>query len=151
MKELAELEGRLAQALDRIAQGLEGLPRGHSADAAVTEALAQERARSSQLTEALHHARATRTEDEQIAGLIGWIDVQAQEMQRLRRSNAELRKTVTALREAAQAGLSDPSLVNQALEVELEALRVARSAEAAELDEILSELDPLLTAHSDGA
>ncbi len=40
--------------------------------------------------------------------------------------------------------MTEPHLLNRAMMTELEALRAARAADVAEMDEILSELKPLI-------
>ncbi len=49
-----------------------------------------------------------------------------------------------ALREAQAEGLQEPHLIIRAMQAELEALRATRLSEMAEMDEILSELKPLI-------
>jgi hypothetical protein len=48
------------------------------------------------------------------------------------------------MRRAQTANLADPEQINRAMAAELEAMRVARLSEVAELDEIMAELDPLI-------
>jgi hypothetical protein len=55
-----------------------------------------------------------------------------------------LREVQRALREAHEAGLSEPHLINKSMLAELESLRAARQAEAVEIAEILEELSPLI-------
>jgi chromosome segregation ATPase len=66
------------------------------------------------------------------------------ELQRLRQVNAELREINDQLRQAVEAGISEPHLVNKAMMAELDALRATRAADAAEMDAILGELRPIL-------
>ncbi len=66
------------------------------------------------------------------------------QLQALRRSNAELREVAGELREAMEAELADPELIDRAMAAELGALRAERDAEVAELDAVLSELKPLV-------
>lgn len=66
------------------------------------------------------------------------------DLQRLRKANDQLRAANTALREANEAGVGEPSLINQAMLAELEALRASRATDAAEAKAILSRLEPLL-------
>jgi len=65
-------------------------------------------------------------------------------MQKIRRVNAQLRENNRALREANAGGLAEPHLINKSMLAELDALRSAREADRAELDEILGELAPLV-------
>lgn len=171
MQDIAELERRIAFALARIGKGVEALAaRPAAADpappqpdpepdraalAALQEALDEERIVSAQLAERL---RAVKERDAQtIAALEARVqqvtrqlDVQGLELQRMRKTSIQLREHLRALREAQEAGLTDPALLNKAMATELEALRAARHAELAEMDEILAELAPLLTEeHAD--
>ena len=66
------------------------------------------------------------------------------DLQRLRKANDQLREANAALREANEAGVGEPSLINQAMLAELEALRASRATDAAEAKAILSRLEPLL-------
>ena len=72
------------------------------------------------------------------------LDVQGLELQRMRKVTVQLREQLARLREAAEAGTTEPHLINKAMMAELEALRAARASEIAEMDEILSELSPLI-------
>jgi predicted nucleic acid-binding Zn-ribbon protein len=73
------------------------------------------------------------------------------ELQRLRQVNAELREINDQLRQAVEAGLSEPHLVNKAMMAELDALRATRAADAAEMDAILGELRPILQQEAEDA
>lgn len=73
------------------------------------------------------------------------LDVQGLEMQRMRKTVVQLRENLRSLRDAQIANLADPDQINRAMLAELEAMRVARLSEVAEMDEILSELTPLIT------
>jgi flagellar biosynthesis/type III secretory pathway protein FliH len=170
MQDTVELERRITAALDRIGQGIEALgpAAAPAADAPaapagpdLAQALDDERMANAQLTERLKAARereaqavaeahaAGRAEAEaeargRIDRMTRQLDVQALEMQRMRKTVVQLRETLRALHEAAAAGLSDPSLVNRALLAEADALRAARQGELALMDEILEELAPLI-------
>ncbi len=157
MKDLAELEGRITLALDRITLGLEALPPPgpsekeiqlmHELEAA-TAALEKERASNAALTDALREALARPGAGSNDAA--ARADRQAQEMQRVRETNRHLRHVIGRLREAEAAKVGDAELVNTALKAELDALRADRAAERSELDEILAELEPLLEEGADG-
>lgn len=67
------------------------------------------------------------------------------DVQRLRQSNEQLRAVNAALREANQAAVGEPSLINRAMLAELEGLRATRATDAAEAGAILARLEPLLT------
>jgi chromosome segregation ATPase len=62
----------------------------------------------------------------------------------IKRTNGELRATMRSLRDAQTAGLTDAHLINQAVLTELEALRRAHETDRAEMDEILSAMEPIL-------
>ncbi len=67
------------------------------------------------------------------------------DLQRLRKANAQLQETVEELRKAVADGLPDAELLNRATEAELEAIRAARATDAAEAHAVLARLEPLLT------
>ncbi|GAA3872050.1 hypothetical protein [Celeribacter arenosi] len=161
MGEISEYEARITAALERIGRAVAVAE--ERADAAgdgsggiaseeleaevgrLREALEAEQETNSQLearVRAIHEKQKTH-----VAGLEGEVErLRRQlmdhdgEMQSLRRVNAQLRDNNNALRAANEAGLADPALVNEALASELESLRVARSADALELDAILTDL-----------
>ena len=55
-----------------------------------------------------------------------------------------------ALREANEAGVGEPHLINKAMLAELEGLRATRAADAAEAAAILDRLDPLVNGAAQG-
>lgn len=73
------------------------------------------------------------------------LDVQGLEIHRMRKTVVQLRENLRGLRRAQTANLADPEQINRAMLAELEAIRVTRLSEVAEMDEILSELTPLIT------
>ncbi|WP_299353160.1 hypothetical protein [uncultured Shimia sp.] len=68
----------------------------------------------------------------------------ASRLRRLRRTSRMVRAAIQQLRAAAESGLKDPSLINQALVAELDDLKSMRAAELAEMDVIVTALRPLL-------
>ncbi|WP_343116985.1 hypothetical protein [Ostreiculturibacter nitratireducens] len=163
MSELAEYQRRIAAALDRIGKGLEaraaevaepafeaGIDPEVAAELeSLRAALASERDSNNQLIERIRAVR--RKQERAIAGLQRQItdlkrdaDAAAVELERHKRVAAELADTNRVLREAAEAGVSDPELLNASLKAEFDALRAARAAEIAELDAILSALGPVM-------
>lgn len=158
MNEIAELEGRISQALDRIGRGLDALSGGAVAPAAsgsaeekLQKALESEQDTNAQLTERVRVIKEKQEKtvsalEAKVARLMKDLDTAAQELQRQKRVVSDLEDTTRALREAAAAGVSDPELVNQAMTAELEALRAARAVEIAELDAIMAELKPIVDA-----
>jgi chromosome segregation ATPase len=159
MNELSDYERRIAAALDRIGAALAGAGSGAAAPgtggdapgevARLRDALEAERAANAQLTERVRAIKdkqetTVATLERNVARLAEQLDQQGRELQRQRRLNAELTETNRALTTAAAAGVTEPHLLNRAMMSELEALRAARAAEVAEMDEILSELKPLI-------
>jgi len=147
MSEIAELEGRITAALDRISVGLSRL--AETGDGGLAEELAAEREANAQLEE---RVRAIKEKQEtMVASLqqevsmlrdsVGAID---SDLQRLRSVNAELRATNAALRTANAEGLADAGLVNEALAAEVEALRALEAGNRAEIDRALGLLEPML-------
>lgn len=152
---VVELERRLAAALDRIARGLErpatpaAAPRPDPEAARLREALEAERAEKAQLAERVKAIKERQEShvtalERRLARMTEQADVQGLELQRLKKSLIQLREANRMLREAQEAGLADPAAINRSLQAEVEALRAARTAELAELDEILAELRPLV-------
>lgn len=169
MDDIAELERRISVALSRIGQGVEALgssgatgpvdgdasPVATLADgvaeaeiARLNEALDEERMLTAQLNERLRVVRdkdasgalALQAENDRLTKL---LDVQGLEMQRLKKTVTSLREQMRLLNEAQIEGQIEPHLINRAMLTELEALRATRSAETAELDELIAALDPL--------
>jgi len=62
----------------------------------------------------------------------------------LKQTTVQLREIIEALRDANNAGVGDPHLINKAMLAELEALRALRDSEQAEVKTLLSELKPLV-------
>ena len=179
MDDIVELERRITAALMRIGQGLEQMvsapaglqvaaPSGHGpvatlADgvaeaeiARLNEALDEEKMLSAQLNERLRVVRDKESAERlvlqtEVERLMKLLDVQGLEMQRLKRTVASLREQTRGLAEAQAEGRVEPHLINKAMLTELEALRALRSAEAADLDELIAALDPLAAAPQEGA
>ncbi|MCB5410041.1 hypothetical protein [Pseudogemmobacter faecipullorum] len=94
------------------------------------------------LQEAREREAVMRAEfEKKLAETTAQLDSQGLEAARLRRVVGTLTAELGRLREAAAAGLSDPTLINRAMLAELDALRAARLAETAELEEISAALD----------
>lgn len=143
MSELAELERRITDALDRIGSGLErldgpGATAGPTPEemAAMVEALDAEKTVNEQLEERL---KALRRKDE------ARIKELEDEVDDLKAAAAEVTAQLQQARhdlEAAAAPVEDGE--KQALVSELEGLRKTRDADRAELDAIVASLKPLL-------
>ena len=169
MQELAELERRIAAALHRIDAGLESLqaapapsPPPASDGSAASDAAAAEiarltaeldaerrltadlRARLDNAAPAAPADAATAELHARIEQMTRQLDVQGLEMHRMRKTMVQLRENLRGLRRAQAANLADPEQINRAMAAELEAVRVTRLAEVAELDEIITELTPLI-------
>ncbi|MEO9820601.1 MAG: hypothetical protein ABJQ34_12485 [Paracoccaceae bacterium] len=144
MNELEELERRLASAMERIANGLGALGSDPSNDSSAISAElederlanAQLKERSRKLSEQLDTIRQTAAER------MAALDV---ELQRLKKANELLRVSNAALRDANEAGVGDPHLINKAMLSELEGLRASRAADIAETATILGALETALT------
>jgi chromosome segregation ATPase len=163
MNDIAELERRITLALERIGAGIDmlGTTGGGTAAASddsagadshiaeLEDALEAERAANAQLTE---RVRAIREKQEtmvsalerKVARLTEQADSATLELQRLRQINEDLSDANRALSLAVAEGVSEPELINHAMMSELEALRASRAADLAEMDDILSELKPLI-------
>lgn len=176
MSDLALVEQRLSQALDRIARCLErGAPPMRASRGSVfglgarpepgpdpemqatignlREALEKERAANAQLSERVHQVKQRQETtiaqlERRLARLTEQLDLQSLEMLRLKKANARLIEANTALREAQIEGFPDATLINKSISAELEALQAERRAEMAEMEEILAELKPLLAAEA---
>ncbi len=155
MQDFAELEERLATALDRIGAGLAGMTANPAPATATAEvenlkaALDEERMLAAQLTERLRAVKEKEAETlastaTRIAQLSQQLDAQGAELKRMRNTTVQLREVLRILRHASAQGLSDPHLVNRAMLAELEALRATRMTEVSQMDEILAELAPLI-------
>lgn len=174
MQDIAELERRITAALERIAVGLDHHIDRHRSDAQagavalpddpesgdraaefaaelarVTAALDEEQMANAQLAERLRvvrdkEARLRSGLEDQIADLMRQLDAQGLELSRAHRTMVQQGGQLRSLREAAEAQVADPALINRTMEVEMEALRATRGAEVAELEDILAALDPLI-------
>ncbi len=171
MAQLEELEQRISAAFARISAGVEALSSGHTARelaeaapapsdtgptdtaalAALQDALDEERMANAQLTDRLRAIREQGGSTEsglksEVETLTRALDAQGLDVQRLSSTVAQLREDLRRLREAAEQGVVDPSLINRAMLAELEALRATRAAEANEMNDIMSALVPILDA-----
>ncbi|MEM9523938.1 MAG: hypothetical protein AAF982_08070 [Pseudomonadota bacterium] len=154
MGDLTDLEQRISVALDRIAarvnDRLAGDAGAMAADQArLAQALEEEKTANAQLEERLRVVR-----DRADAAIAQWRQkverlqqqlVEAEKiMVQVRGVNERLREANAALRSRNEDMVGEPHLINQAMVAELEALRVARSADLAEMDAILDEMKPLV-------
>lgn len=148
MSDLQELEGRIASALERVGRGVEALgkvPEAPPVDeelvARLRESLEAEKTANAQLEERVRAIRAR--QDEQVEAVNARADAAEAEVERLRAVNAQLREANAALRAANAEGLGDAEAINAGMVAELDALRALRDSDRAELDSLISELEPL--------
>ena len=172
MQDITALEQRITAALERIGKGVDRLaarPRpsppqpqppsaaGSTVPASEIEAslrtqLEEEKALTSKLQHRLRIMKERETKgdlQDKVDWLTQQLDVKGLELQRMRRQVATLREQLTALREAQSAGVTEPQLINKAMAAELETLKATRLSEIAELDDILSALEPHLPEAAD--
>lgn len=157
MTEVSDLEQRIRYALERIGKSLAALPDAVSAPAAsasidmdvLKAELEAERSANAQLTERVRAIKDKQenllaTLERKVTQLSQQLDLQGAELQRQRLMNVSLTRANQKLSDAARAGLADAAVLDEALRTELEAMRVARAAEMAEMEEIMAELKPLI-------
>lgn len=161
MKDITELQRRMAAALDRIGAALEALPAARppaaiavTADpsaeiARLTEALDAERAANAQLTERVRAIRDKQDTtvaqlDRKLEKQTALLDMQGLELQRMRKTNQQLVDALRAAEEALAAGVVDAHLVNRTMQAELESLRAVRLADLNEIDDVMEALAPLV-------
>ena len=152
MSNIDELQGRIANAMTRIAKGVDTLstatpgPDPETAQALEEERIANEqlRARVASLkTRSDGEMADMRAKVDESDARMGQLDM---ELQRVRRANAQLSAACADLRDANAEGVGDADLINKAMVAELEALRAARAADVAEYSVILASLQPLVDA-----
>ncbi|WP_299376790.1 hypothetical protein [uncultured Tateyamaria sp.] len=150
MSEIDTLQQRLTAAMDRISTGLGAVGSTSNADAdALQAALEDEKLANAQLQERVRKlsdqqagaAAAAEAAASQAQARVAELDL---ELQRLRKSNDQLRESNMALRAANEEGVGEPHLINKAMMAELEALRATRAADVAEASSIIGALTPLL-------
>ena len=170
MQDIAELERRITAALERIAIRIDrpvdladaeapaevvappAAPGDDPLSAEIdrlTMALDEEQMANAQLAERLRvvrekEARLRAALEDQIADLMRQLDMQGLELSRAHHTMVQQGGQLRSLREAVEAQVADPALINRTMEIEMEALRATRGAEVAELSGILSALDPLI-------
>ncbi len=157
MSRIAELERRIVAALDRIGRSAKALEARPVAEAgaeseitALRAALDKEKATNAQLSDRVNNVRQRQETsvsqlERRLARLTEQLDLQSLEMLRLKKANTKLMESNAALREAQLEGATESVVLNRSLAAELEALQAERRAEMAEMEEILSELRPLVS------
>ena len=117
MSDISDLEQRITAAILRISAAVESVPLSRSApDPAPTEPSAPENVNSEALAA---------------------LDAQ---LSQVMQSNAQLRASNQALRAANAEGLGDASLINAAMQAEIDTLTAERAAEAVQLELLLKTL-----------
>lgn len=149
----SELELRLGRALDRIARSAQtlGVVKDDSDTAELRAQLEAERTKNAQLSERVNAVRQRQessfaTLERRLARMTEQLDLQSLEMLRLKKANTKLIEANRQLREGTEAKVIESSTINRALLAELEALRAERAAEMAEMEDVLGELKPMITA-----
>ncbi len=169
MTELAELEKRIAEAIERIRSGIEGLQPAFDAEmvpaaeadalaaqlASVTSdlsdatvALEAERAKTASLENQLLAAQAQQTAARDAAVSASDQAATDAELRTLRSTVQDLQTANAALRQSALANVSDPELINRSLAADLEAVQAARLSELRDIDAILTTLTPIIEGAS---
>ena len=160
MSDITELEQRITAALERIGGCLDSLAAADQGKldkaeiAQLRESLDAEKTANSQLEErvvAIKDKQVTLVEtlEAEVAKLRDDYGRHSAEVQNLKRVNAKLRKNNRALRDANTQGVGDTDLINSGMDAELDALRVSRESDRAELDAILVELKPLVEGRAE--
>ncbi len=148
MSEIEEFQRRINAALDRIGARIEAgvAPKADPAELEeLKQALEDEKLVNEQLQERVKALRAKRNELEEALEAAGVAQTETMarldtELQSLRRANQQLRDNNIALREANEAGVAEPHLINKSMLAELESLRVTRAADQAETDAVYAAL-----------
>ncbi|SDW34314.1 hypothetical protein [Litoreibacter albidus] len=146
MTNVTELEQRIITALDRIAYSADQIANAPAApDADMIEELEIERDTNARLVESGQQnlARIERLET-RVARLTDRLEFMDSENKRLQAVMGALRDTNKQLRSANAEHQGADAAINTALETENEALQAARAADLAELDDILSDIAPLV-------
>ncbi len=156
MSNVSDLERRLSRALDRIskaAQKLAVVPEAAAPESdpeTMAKQLEAERAKNAALSERVNAVRQRQESsfaglERRLARMTEQLDLQSLEMLRLKKANTKLIEANRKLRESTEAQVIEPSTINRSLLAELEALRAERAAEAAEMEDVLGELKPLIS------
>ncbi|SPF75808.1 hypothetical protein ALP8811_00802 [Aliiroseovarius pelagivivens] len=157
MSDISELETRITTALERINAGLD---KWADRPAAVTDEVDQltrqledERTANAQLSERLSALKTQITDkvatvEVEVARLHDQLAQSEATADTLRKSNQELRSANDALRQAANSGVVEAELINDAMVAELSALKATQQADRAELEVVLTELAAMTAAQT---
>lgn len=157
MSDINALDGRIRAALERVRREVDRLTAAPATPAAAISGdsgalqtqLAEERTVNAQLEERVKALKER--QDSKLSRLETTIEAQKghmaeydREMQRLQQANAELRAVASEMREALMSEVAEAELINRAAIAELEAVRAAQAADRAEIEVVMSQLDPLV-------
>lgn len=146
MANIEELEGRVSAALERIGRALDRMSEGGQGLDAELEAERGANAALEERVRAIQERQETTVaelEDENTR-LRTALEERDGGLQRIRAVNEALRDANAKLREANRQGIADATLVNEAMEAEIAALRGQRATERAEIEEIVARLAPVV-------
>jgi chromosome segregation ATPase len=155
MSDSQDIKARLEAALNRIETAAAGLgPVGSGDEAAPADGNLQAELDAEKTANAQLEERVRAIKDRQ-ESLVARLEQEVAELKialatrdtavrHVRQTNGKLRQANRALRQANAQGVADPDLINQSMTAELEALRALQSADRAELDDVLSSLDPIV-------
>lgn len=165
MSEIAEDEGRLVAALDRIEAAVAGMagrtapgtaePQVDPAEMeALRAALEAEREAKAQLVERVSGLKQKQETvvarlERRVAQLTAELEQSAAEILRQKTMVEELTQANAALREAAQTGLADGAGLNRAMAADLQALGALREMERVEVETVLGEIRRLIGEGAD--
>ena len=183
MSDIADLEGRISSALDRIGRSVDAIlakpapepevapapePAPEPAPAPEAPSWPDDREELARVKAELNEERTANAQlEERVRVLKERMDVKIATMKdngeamraelqtlttectRLQDNAQKLTENNDLLREANMQGLADPHLINKSLLNELEVLRAARAAEAAEINALLADLKPLVGKAND--
>lgn len=167
-EDIAQYEARLQAAFGRIAAGMAKWPEAGATAEAVPEEVSEaapepqtgelealrseledERTANAQLNQRVRQIKSRHEEtvaelEAQLAAALERADAAEQATDKVRRTSEEMRKIMGEIEAAAQDGAVDAHLINRAMMAELEAMRAERTADAAEIADIMSALAPLV-------
>lgn len=153
MHEIGELQRRISAALDRIGTGVQAMDAPATASRSGAEtgdveaALEDERRGVAELRDQLEKMEASH--GRALAEAQALLSEVEKDRDRLKAANEALGEAVGSLRDANASGLSDAELINNAAVAELEALKVVRASDRAELDALIRLLTPVAEAEGE--
>ena len=149
MHEIEELQRRITAALERIGTGVHAMeaPAGTVRSRAETRdleaALEDERRSVAELRDRFEKLEASHAEAQ---ALLSEVE---KDRNRLKAASEALGEAARSLRDANANGVSDAEMINNATVAELEALRVVRASDRAELDALMRLLAPVAGAEGE--